>query len=690
MFETGSGASLLGAWLARRRRSAGQVVSVEESLLAGRFWRYALRRLTVFLMSRAWGIALHVVELTWLSHVFSAKVFVASLALQNATLVLDAWFFGALEGLRRRVRELGAGSEAAALTARWLTGALWVGIAIVLVPLGRAVYGWTDDQRTPTMFHVYAFVCGLRLAADIVLRTYYSGVFAHHRVYRPLWTPLVPPALTVGVTALLWSRLGGWAFPIALTSSLLASRTILFVYTRRAYRLRRVPPPRWRLAPRRPKVDVGLFLNAALAGLANITTRLGGVVLLAAVIPSLARPSSEFFEDEVPAVEPFAFALHLAAPMLFIAGQWGLVFYHDWKRLEGELSDSLARHLHWRLLVTACVVGFFAWLGASALVVAWVSWEETWPTLLALFPAMMGLSVWTALQLRGFARGEFGRQVASALGMLAALWLTLSSSINGPIAWYLALAAGPWIAIALHALFELRSARGKTGELSLVATWVRALESARGEVRAWEARVAQRPSYVTARIASSLGERGAAVRAGNQILWFERAPFADRASWLRLGAGAFVTLRDAGLATGQAHRAKLEADARLGRPEHTTLSSLTRAHEHLFPGGFVLRVGRRPPASFEALPPTSRQAIWRDGLRHQRRIRGRSAWFVTTFAPRGAAEVLFVAPRPITSEQAQAWHTEIAPFTWRILPPAAAGPGSASPDQGTLQAAIFR
>jgi hypothetical protein len=669
MFRSRTGAEALAAWLARRKKRT--VVAVEEALLAGRFPRYAMYRLTAFLMARGWGIALHVVELTWLAHVFSAKAFVASLALQNATLVLDAWFFGALEGMRRRARELGAGSEATALTARWLTGALWVGVAVAIVPGGRALYAWAIDERTPSLFHAYALVCGLRLGADVVLRTYYSGIFAHHRVYRPLWTPLVPPTVTVGGTALLWGSLGGWAFPVALTASLVLSRALLFHFTRRAYRQRRIPAPHWRLVPRRPRLDGRLLRDAVLAGLANTTTRLGGVVLLAAVIPSLSSHTSGPFEDDVQEVEPFAFALHLASPLLFVAGQWGLVFYHDWKRLEGELADALARHLHWRLLVTAGVVALVTWASASALVLLYVPWDEVWPTLLALLPAMLGLSVWTALQLRGFARGEFGRQVASAAAMLLALWLALSSSVVGPVSWYLALGGAPWVAIVLHALLGLRGARGATGEVTLVATWVHALEQARGDVRVWEGRVAQRPAYVTERIAKVLGERGAAVRAGNRLMWFERAPFTARDQWLRLGGGAFVALADAGAATGEGHRGALEARERLGRPALPALATLESEHARLFPEGFVLRVGRRPPPRFEALEGVARQAIWRDGLRHQRGIRGRSAWFVTTFAPRGAAEVLFVSPRPITSEQAQAWRAKIAPFGWRILAQAA-------------------
>src|SRR3954469_22796368 len=122
---TQTGAEALSTWLGRQATRAGHVLAVEDALLAGRFPRYALRRLGVFVVARGWGIGLHIIELTWLAHVFSAKPFIASLALQNVTLVIDAWFCGALEGLRRRARELTPGTDAAALTSRWLTVAIW-------------------------------------------------------------------------------------------------------------------------------------------------------------------------------------------------------------------------------------------------------------------------------------------------------------------------------------------------------------------------------------------------------------------------------------------------------------------------------------------------------------------------------------------------------------------------------------
>lgn len=684
LFRRRTGRESLTRWLEVRAARGLQYLAVEDALLAGSFARYAFRRLAAFVLARGWGIALHIVELTWLAQVFSAKPFIASLALQNATLVIDAAYFGALEGLRRRARELGPGTDAAVLTTRWLTVALWFALAIVVFPVGRAAWHWAADEDSPSLFHVYALVCALRLGLDVVLRTYYSGVFAHNRVYRPLWTPLVPPTLVIGITVLLWGPIGGWGFPIALAASVAVSRALLFVYTRRAYRFRRIPAPHWRLrwrsksAKSRP-IEWRMLRDALLGGVANTTTRLGGVVLLAAVVPSLSRP--DLFEDEAPAVEPFAFALHLAAPLLYIAGQWGLVFYHDWKRVEGELAETLARHLHRRILVTAVVVALFSWASASALVLVYVKLDESWLTLSALLPAMLGLSVWTALQLRGFARGEFVRQVASALAMLFVLWLALSATFLGTDAWYVALAAGPWAAVALHEVLGLARQRPRTGEVESIAAWDRAVRATRGDVVLWEAQSSQYPKRVAARIAAKLGDRGALVRSANRLFWFERAPFTPRDEWLRTAAGALESL-DGGAppAPGAVQVKALEARGRLGRPdEEPALDQASAAYTRLFPEGFVLHIGRPSPSRFLGLEPTVRQAIWRDALRSQRGMRSRSGWFVTAYAPHGTTEVLFATPRPVKSEEAAAWYAHLAPLGWRH---AGGGLSSRSPVQG--------
>lgn len=675
------------------------MLAPEEALLAGGFEGYAMRRLAAFVLSRSWGVGLHVLELTWLAEIFSAKAFIASLALQNGTLVLDAAYWGALEGLRRRARELGPGSEATALVTRWLTAALWTAVAIALVPLARAVWGLLAHESVPSMLHVYALACAVRLGADVVVRTYYSGVFAYGRVHRPLWSIFAGPAVLVFGTLALWPALAGWSFPLALVLSVAVSRGLLFRFTRRAYVLRRIPAPtlrlRFRTRAAAPATHAPAMWRPVLgAAVANVATRLGGVVLLAAVVPSLAVVD----DAEVPTLAPFALALHLAAPLLLLAGQWGMVFYHDWKRVDGELSRGLARRLHWRLVGVAVGLGALSWASAAALVLSYVSFAEAWATLLALLPGAVGLSVWTALQLRSFSRGEFGKQVASAGAMLLvlglALWPTFWSTVwpatsadgappfvgpsdavespagdvtgagvtgtaAGPIAWYLALAAGPWIAIALTAMLELWRDAHTAGQVDTLATWLRALDAARGPIVVWRAEVARDMPRVAIRVAKALGTRGAVVRTRKELLWFERAlddgP-GSRLAWLGVGGGTFTRLEACGRGAGKPLASQLRAED-LAEGEARALATLRETHACLFPEGFVVALGGRPPARFLALAPALRLAIWRDAVRNAlpTRGRGRSGWFVTSYAPEGAIEAVFVAPRPIRPEHAAAW-----------------------------------
>src|SRR6185295_11248928 len=107
----------------------------------------------------------------------------------------------------------------------------------------------------------------------------------YRRVHRPAWSAAVAPTVLVGLTVALWPLFAGWSFVVALAASVVLSRALLLRFTLRAYRTARLPRPawRWRRWGRRP--DWSLLGESALAGFANLTTRLGAVVLLGAVLP---------------------------------------------------------------------------------------------------------------------------------------------------------------------------------------------------------------------------------------------------------------------------------------------------------------------------------------------------------------------------------------------------------------------
>jgi hypothetical protein len=655
IFRRSSGRDALERWLRHHASVRDRFVALEEALLSGRFPTYAGRRLAAFALSRAWAIALHVVELTFLVEVFSSKAFVAGVALQNVTLVVDAFYWGALESLRRRLRELGPGSASSALTSRWMTLSFGIAFCAVAMPALFA-FARADDPDAPPMLHAYAIACGLRLAADVVLRTYYSGIFAFRRVHRTVLAVLAGPTFFVGIVLLAWDVLGGWSFVVAMVVSLAVSRGLLWLYTRRAYRRHRVPLPTWRMRLRgRP--SLATTKEAFLAGAANLTSRLGAIVLLAAVIPSLVQEGDLAFV--APETAAFAFALHLAAPFLFLASQWSFVFYHDWKRLDRAEATILARHFHRRLLGVGLVVGLVGWAGTALLTLLYLPWGVVDETLLALLGAVVGLSLWTATQLRGFARGDFVRQLTSAAVLAGVVWGALSSTLVGPVSWYLALAAGPWGAIVLDAVVERLRRPRVTGEAPTLADWSRALASARRSggtpAATWRATTAARPDVVVSRVASALGASGAVVRVGGIVLWFEAPAVRSRSEWLRTCGGALTALAHETTAPTQ------PADAH-------RLTELRDRYAELFPDGFVVALGRRPPARFALLEPAERQAIWEDALRALRGARGRSRHFVTCHCPDGPVEAVFATPRPVDGLRAEKWRAILARAAYRLGP----------------------
>jgi hypothetical protein len=672
-----TGAEALSAWLRKKAKTADQVVALEESLLAGRFARYAARRLWAFGLARTFGAIVHFVELAFLFDVFSAKPFIASIALQNVTLVADAFFWGALEGLRRRIRVLGPTSEAAGLVARYMTLASWVSIAAIALPLGVALFGREADK----MLHLYALACGVRLAADVLVRTYYSGVFAHGRVHRPMWSVFVSPVLLGGLTVLLWEKAEGYSFFIALLVSVVASRALILVFTDRAYRRFRVPRPTLRLFTRGALGVVDR--SSVIAGVANTSTRVGGVILLAAIVPSLV--AVDLGGDDA-TVEPFAFSLHLAAPFILMASQWAFVFYHDWKRVEGDLSATLVRVLERRLSVVAVAVAVVAWVPACTLVYLYVGWEQSWPTLVSIGIAMMGTSVWSSLQMRRFSHGEHVHQTASAIALVAIVAAALAADASGTdvVAFYAIVAAGPWAAIVLQLLIARWRSRTGTGVLPSVASFVKAVERARGPVVVWDAR-SDAGGAVAIRIAEHLGTRGAVVRGGTRIVWFESPPQTTRVAWLELGAGRISTLARVDAPDGERRRALAERGVVSAPDRAADEDTLAREHAALFPGGFVVRVGSAAPPSFLALPAVTRQAIWRDALRSRFGARGRSGYWVTSLGDDGSPSAIFVAPLapgPPSLENRARWRSSLEAAEWRLRPEPPTSPHHPFGDDG--------
>jgi hypothetical protein len=244
--------------------------------------------------------------------------------------------------------------------------------------------------------------------------------------------------------------------------------------------------------------------------------------------------------------------------------------------------------------------------------------------------------------------------------------------------WYLTLAACPWVAVVAHAIL----ARGLRAPDARAATtlnaWVQRLRRQRRPVAVWRARLAgPRAAAIAAEVGRLLASRGQVLAWRGWLLAFERGRGRSRDEWLVRCAGLVTTFDHQRAASGERAVDEMVRLGWLAPPaREADDGALAREHERLFPGGFSLRVGHRPPAPFRVLAADVRQAIWRDAIRRVAGGRHRAsvaspAWQVSACAPDGGLTQVFVRPRPADvapdhAAQERAWAERLQQSSWRI------------------------
>jgi hypothetical protein len=348
----------LRAYIRKQGAKGARRPSIEDVLLGGRFSTYAIYRLAVFMVARCLGTVTHVLELTVLLSLFSSKRLIASFAVQQGMVLALAFFWGCLEVMRVSVREETAKTQMIRRVEHWLSWALWLGIVVTVVPAAGVVFLAATGPQPPVL-GAYVAVCSLRLGVDLVTRTYYSGVWALGRVHRPVFSILIAEPIGLVGVVLTYRLLGLYAFLLGLVATTAISRGLALYYTRRAYRLLRMPSPRFglfRFARRLP--GSASPLTVLKGGAANLTTRLASVLVLATLIGPLVAEVS---------YTPLVLGLQVSAVLLGATTYYTQVFYHDFKRLEADAFVRLRKRLERRLLPTALAVGTLLW-ALSALV----------------------------------------------------------------------------------------------------------------------------------------------------------------------------------------------------------------------------------------------------------------------------------------------------------------------------------
>ncbi len=648
----------LDRWLHKTAVADSKRPILEESLLAGQFCRYLWYRLRFFFYARALGFVIHLIEFGFLVHVFSDKAFGTSLVAHNSIALAGAFWWGVLDVLRNQLRAVENERESAILIGRWLARSVIVAIAILSVTIVFVAVQVTSQRAEAFgVVDVFVLILCMRLAIDVVIRTYYSAVYSRRRVYRPV-TAIFATEL-VGFAAVLatWSHLGSWSFPLGVAISTVISRAIVYRYTARSYEAMQLPEPRLRFREAVSGLRRELGTMGA-AGLASTSTRIGSIVVLVLLLRNASR------------VDGLIQVTHLLAPLLVGAASWPFLFYLDFKRLENPAARMLRTHLQSKMLVTSVLLGLGFWAVAAVLIGIYN--PISYLAIFAIASAFVAQSVLANIQLQQFSLQNYGHVAISYVGLGCAILLAVVGALPLTIC----------IVVGCFAIFTSvwrasakQSARSR-GPISLNA-WVAAMRLVSTPVSVGAITIANSRRDRILQVANWLADRlrdgeAVCVAANHRLLWYELGNTSQiaRNDMIGICAGLVreITVSSNHANGGQALSAlfrdsKLRADP-IGIPANC--ADLVKECEQRFAQAIVVDLSKNqscPP--LRDLSPQLRQDLWRNACRAARGTKGRiDGYDITTYAPGGEIHLVFAIPRTIPATERTQWREKLRSANW--------------------------
>ena len=401
-----AGETALDGWLRKQAARERRVVVLEEGLLGDRLWRYSAYRLRYFFLSYLNESALHAVSVLFLFRHLAWGNFRLVIVATTATAFVAAFWWGALEALRGQVRDLhrsGKPHRIERAIAGWLTLALLLS-AVVLV----AAVGWTVWRASDGSFGVAdAFVASLflRLALDLPVRSYHSGVYAIRRVYKPLAATLAPEFLGLAAILALWPLVGVWS---VVAGSLLTTAVVTgltWLYTRRVYHFLGFAPLR----------EVGMeamrgSLRSAVreflaAGGSHAVMALDALAVLALLLG--AKTDSRALV-----------VLFLAMPTIRAGAEWARLLYFDLKRLELRLFTNLRKRFERHTLELAWLLALAFWAVAAGIATGYYG-RDVGGLAVALLGFFVARSLLARAQIQAFAERAYTSVLATGALCLA-------------------------------------------------------------------------------------------------------------------------------------------------------------------------------------------------------------------------------------------------------------------------------
>lgn len=665
----------LHAWLDRRARREQGIPCLDDVFLSGRFAPYAWYRLRLFFVRWFAASAVHVFRVLLLSAAFSRRHFVQLLLAETAVGFASNFWWGALESMRERIRELRREGRAFAVPReieRWLTLA-WALAAAVMAACAL----WLLMRPRPFgPVQLYAVALFVRLALQVVTRTFHSGAYAMRRIYRPGWAVVAVEVVSFVTVILVWPWLGSWALPAGVLSAAIGGSGITLYFTRRMYRFMGLQP-RW-LAPdtirQRWKVP---WLTLLAAGLSFAVLKLDAVLVFG-LFEGRPRPGDDL---------QLFLLLFVMAPTVQAGFDWAYLFYFDLKRLHVPPFEPLLEHYRGKITRLAVLLGVVFWLLGSVTGTA-VFLRSLGSLYWLLGPFFIVRSVAASAQIQAFSVRRYGLLLGTS-----SLWLVGFEFARGfhndsaKLAVITLASAAVYVALAVMArprsvrqhnhigiLEWLRQLSALEASVRVRSARLRPLRPRKGQPRAALRGLAWSQQQFARTLARRLGPFGAVtIVPPDRVIWFEAdgARRVSPAAVAALSGGVAQSVRSGDLhSSGPAAAAAawqehgLEAalgPALAGDAACPAPARLEQEFARLFPDGWTFGPDS-PAASASSVPARWRRQVIRSARRFLDELkptRDGSPLEVTALSMGGRLRLVFVARANARGSRRRAWQRTI-------------------------------
>jgi hypothetical protein len=663
----------LDQWFRAKREEQENAVLLESSLLADTMGKYFGYRLRFFLLRALIVIAIHYVEIRVLLAAFQVDDLFRAVSAKTLTFALSAGWWAALEVMRGEIRSHKR-NEKPYLIPRtilaWLTLARRASMGLTAALAIGAVALSAFGHWTPMRF--YALACGLRLAAEIWMRVYHSGVYATRRIYRPLHWILLIEFASLLLFFELRTVMGSWALGCVTLLTCFFNNLLSFRYVHRMYAFIGYQKSFADIRKRRTRVypvrDLRRLLPPAVA---MVVFKLDALLILILTLGGTRLRDADFF---------LFLTLVLAAPLLQASQEWGQLIYFDFKKLELESFTNLRRRFLARLRWLPFFLGGALWLPLPIMAWTLMPPERVPATLtfaLILLPhAFLSLEV-----VRAFSDGLYAALTRAGAILLGGCLLASYLLARAQPTYFLcALSALVTVAYLWLRRLNRAAAHGPSARHALpLLDWTRMLRDERGPAAGAvivlkEEESGWRTQRFTEKILRALRhDRVRACMLSDTTVLISLAPSAGdlRELLVLLGAGWIERLHVcAGRDTGPAVLDELAAAtpylaqlARMGRRASIEGASIAaQFKEHFGDKGRALDLAHPSVNSVAGLEPEDRREILAGGLRFLKKLPRKpeagSSWDVTALGAEGSLEHLFAVP----NEPRTAWKR----FRWRL------------------------